>query len=228
MTEPRLLSEVADADWVGARLRPPPHAWGRVDSVVPTGFDVVVRVFHPAGDRTWAQVAAATGRTMHPLAQWCGIEPHFTGGRTGDLDPEEGSVPRGTLEAILDHCPAEGEVTYAVWAGFGSWQLAAEPPTVRVGRECYLFAAPKAPLVSWPGMVATWEQSANVIWPADRSWCIATEIDWDSTLVAGSRTVADAILGDPRLEAYEVGYEDDLSWLGDTVNPRPGWLPLPD
>src|SRR6476661_1071546 len=49
MTEPRLLSEVADADWVGARLRPPPHAWGRVDSVVPTGFDVVVRVFHPAG-----------------------------------------------------------------------------------------------------------------------------------------------------------------------------------
>jgi hypothetical protein len=70
-------------------------------------------------------------------------------------------------------------------------------------------------------------QSANLVWPPDRSWCVAAEIDWDSTLVAGTAATCAAILADPRLEAFEVDYGDDLSWFGDTVNPRPDWLPDP-
>ena len=31
-------------------------------------------------------------------------------------------------------------------------------------------------------------------------------------------------MADDRLEVFEVGYDDDLSWFGDTVNPRPEWL----
>lgn len=226
MTAPRAIADVSGADWVAARLLPWRIPAGvPVGAVVPTGFASVVRVFHPAAGRTWADVAATTGRTMHALAQWCGIFPQFTGSsRSSDIDPEEGSVPKSTLGAILDHCPADGDVTYAVWCGFGSWRLDEEPPTARVGRDCFLFAAPKAPIVHWPGMESSWEQSANVIWPADRSWCIATEIDYDSTLVAGPRSVTEAILGDERLEAYEVGYEDDLSWAGDAINPTPTWL----
>lgn len=64
----------------------------------------------------------------------------------------------------------------------------------------------------------------NVIWPADCSWIIAAEIDWGFTLVAASRTVADSLLTDDRLEAFEVDYRDDLSWFGDTINPLPAWL----
>ena len=52
----------------------------------------------------------------------------------------------------------------------------------------------------------------------------ATEIDWDSTLVAGSSPMVDAILGDARLEAFAVEYGDDLTWYGDTLSPRPAWL----
>jgi hypothetical protein len=37
--------------------------------------------------------------------------------------------------------------------------------------------------------------------------------------------VVDAILADSRLEAFEVSYDDDMSWYGDIVNPRPAWLP---
>ncbi|WP_156466234.1 hypothetical protein [Janibacter sp. Soil728] len=66
--------------------------------------------------------------------------------------------------------------------------------------------------------------SPQLLWPADRSWVVASEIDWDSTIVAGSRSLLDAVLGDDRLEAYEVDEDSDLSWEGDLVNPpRAGW-----
>ena len=92
------------------------------------------------------------------------------------------------------------------------------------GRSHLLFATPKAAVTAWPGMRDGRPQSANIIWPGNRSWCIATEIDWDSTLVAGTAQMADAILADTRLEAFAVDYEDDLTWCGYTVNPRPAWL----
>jgi hypothetical protein len=63
-------------------------------------------------------------------------------------------------------------------------------------------------------------QSPNQWWSDDHSWCVATEIDFDSTLVAGSRALVDAVLADERLEAFVVGPDDDLTSRGDRVNPR--------
>lgn len=79
------------------------------------------------------------------------------------------------------------------------------------GRDYALFRGTKAPHLSWPGMDPFWSQSASLIWPTDQAWCIATEIDWDSTLVAGPDHVADALLADDSLEAFEVNYDDELS-----------------
>lgn len=58
----------------------------------------------------------------------------------------------------------------------------------------------------------------QMLWPEDHAWVLATEIDWDATIVAGSRTLVADILGDPRFEAFEVDPDDDLSWAADTVN----------
>ena len=224
MTILRRVDDVSEGDWIQDRL----EDWKDgvpAGAVVPTGFERVVRVLHPSGDgRTWAEVAAQAGPVMHPLAQWCGIYPAFNGGRSSDVDPEEGSMPPSVQHAVLEHCPATGDLFYAVWVGFGSWEGPDDGPTMR-GRGGYrLFAGPKQVLTTWPGMTPPWQQSANLIWPPDHSWCIATDIDWDSTLVAGAPTLADRLLADPRLEAVEVRYEDDLSWLGDRVNPIPHWL----
>jgi hypothetical protein len=65
--------------------------------------------------------------------------------------------------------------------------------------------------------------SPNLIWPEDRSWFVASEIDFDSTLVGGSEKLARWILEDPRFEAFEVRPTDLLTWNADKVNP-----PLPD
>ncbi len=92
------------------------------------------------------------------------------------------------------------------------------------GRDYVLFRASKEPHLRWPGMDPIRPQSASLIWPDDHGWCVANDIDFDSTLVAGPDDVIDGILRDSELEAFEVGYDDDLSWAGDAINPRPAWL----
>ncbi|MBO9041639.1 hypothetical protein [Curtobacterium flaccumfaciens] len=78
-------------------------------------------------------------------------------------------------------------------------------------RECFLLAM-SLPQLSDP----TWTDDARVgtsvgfghtpqmLWPEGHEWVLATEIDWDSTIVAGSRSLVDTILADDRFEAYEV------------------------
>lgn len=60
--------------------------------------------------------------------------------------------------------------------------------------------------------------SPQLLWPAGHEWVLASEIDWDSTIVAGPRALVDAVLADDRVEAFEVGADADLTWDGDTVN----------
>lgn len=231
MSTPRRVVDVSLGNWISERLLDnDPNSGVAVGSVVPTGFDQVVRVLHPAGDgRSWAEVARANNKTMHPLVQWGSIAPHFDGsGRSGAVDPEEGSIPETTLAAIFQLCPADGEVLFGVWEGYGSWTNQQDGhvlATGSYGRSYRLFTADKSAHTRWPGMDPWWPNSANLIWPRDHSWCIATEIDWDSTLIACTRHVATAILTDESLETFTVGYDDDLSWYGDTINPHPAWLP---
>ncbi|MEU0539196.1 hypothetical protein ABZ319_04940 [Nocardia sp. NPDC005978] len=108
-------------------------------------------------------------------------------------------------------------------------------------------AVTKGPFLRWPGRdlllfeislteLATpaWVHTAGLgwtpdfpgvlpqlLWPADHAWSVASEIDFDSTIVAGPRPMIDAVLSDTRFEAFEVAEDSDLSWDGDTINPAP-------
>lgn len=62
------------------------------------------------------------------------------------------------------------------------------------------------------------EPSTQLLWPEDRAWVVATEIDWDSTIVAGSTALVDSVLADARIEAFRVRADDDLSLAGDHLN----------
>jgi hypothetical protein len=66
----------------------------------------------------------------------------------------------------------------------------------------------------------TWflHQSPNLFWPADRAWCAATEIDFDSTLVGGSAQLIQTILDTPTFDAWKVGPEDSLAYDADKIN----------
>jgi hypothetical protein len=61
--------------------------------------------------------------------------------------------------------------------------------------------------------------SPNLIWPDDRVWFLASEIDFDSTLVGGSEELAQRIIEDERFEAFPVRPTDRLTWNADRINP---------
>lgn len=67
----------------------------------------------------------------------------------------------------------------------------------------------------------------NLIWPEDRAWFVASEVDLDSTLVGGSRALIDELLAAPDLEVWEVDGEVSLQSDADKLNPvpdpPPGW-----
>ena len=90
-----------------------------------------------------------------------------------------------------------------MWKGFGASVV---PPTLTPtlelpNRAYHVFAGPIAAARTSYSAIPFAHQSANLWWPADRAWCIATEIDFAWTYVGAPRPCIDAILADPRLEA---------------------------
>ncbi|HEY7456971.1 MAG TPA: hypothetical protein VH703_06815 [Solirubrobacterales bacterium] len=63
-----------------------------------------------------------------------------------------------------------------------------------------------------------WREAPNLIWPADRSWLVASEVDFDSTLIGGSAELIEAIVQSPALEAWQVEPTDSLAADADEIN----------
>jgi hypothetical protein len=61
------------------------------------------------------------------------------------------------------------------------------------------------------------EWMLHVPW-RDRTWVMVSEVDYDSTIVAGSPELIRAICTDPRLEALVLRENADLTWDADEVN----------
>lgn len=61
-------------------------------------------------------------------------------------------------------------------------------------------------------------QSPSLVWPADRAWVLVSEVDFDSTIVAGTADLVRALCRDQRLEALPIPEGADLSWDADEVN----------
>ncbi|ALE93029.1 hypothetical protein AOC05_13095 [Arthrobacter alpinus] len=93
------------------------------------------------------------------------------------------------------------------------------------GRSYFLFdTAPRIYLE--PGWLheAPWHhspdspQSPNLLWPADKSWVLVSEIDFDSTIVGGSWDLISALAQDPAIEALAIQEGADLTWDADVHN----------
>jgi hypothetical protein len=68
--------------------------------------------------------------------------------------------------------------------------------------------------------IEDWESrdAPNLIWPADHSWLVASEVDFDSTLVGGTSELISAIVDSPALEAWLVEPDDSLASDADKIN----------
>ncbi|WP_432486128.1 hypothetical protein [Kineococcus esterisolvens] len=237
----QLPDDVSAADWIVAAVRNFDHTVG---SLVPPVFEAYARVFHPAAWRddfgrdvavTWAQVAAANGRQAHAGMEWVAITGSWsyhhgdTQPEVWDTEPAEGSLPAAQGEALAEvlarFTTTTEECFYAVWEGYGCLALAPVAQTVLMPqREMLLLTGPLSQ-AGWVSMETDpWEQSPSLWWPADRAWCVATDVDLMSTYVGGSRACIEAVLAAPGLEAWEVSQRQGVTYDSDEVNPVP---PLP-
>jgi len=93
------------------------------------------------------------------------------------------------------------------------------------GRRYILFEAGPDAFAdpTWPSR-APWAsgvigaQSPSILWPDDHAWVLATEIDYDSTLGAGTSELIQELTQTPGLEALQIRSDADLSIVGDTLN----------
>lgn len=195
-----------------------------------------------ANNRTMHAVAqwSAISTTESGNAALAGVEDP----PLGDLEP---STLRALVDALQPHTPVT-DCWFATWQGWGDFyggtlvtaslgggldepirRAPAELPLdvahaatfTTPGRDYFLFAGPLADVTrfgSWH--TADWfrPRSPNLFWPDDRSWCVASEIDFDSTLVGGSAALIADIAASEELEAWPIGPDDSLAWDADWVN----------
>ncbi len=145
--------EVQAADWIRERLHP--FAAYDVGSVVPTGFAAYARIFHPASasrdwnpeDVRWSEVAAWSGRIVHPDMQFQSIVVPATPDHASGLQPWSGEPRLGVLSkpqarALIDlltrFTSTPDACWFCLWDGYGyltgavntftMWKQGAPPP----------------------------------------------------------------------------------------------------
>ena len=203
-----------------------------VVSIVPAGFEAYARILHPAGqgDRpvTWAEVAASTGRTSHREMQWealVGAEYYQPGpADCWDREPRWGTLPaevaRPLVSTLRQQTERAEESWLAVWEGWGdlSPQIRLAPTFELPHRRYHLLnGSIEAAIAPQPNS----QQSASIWWPADRAWCVATEVDLRSTYVGGSSACIDQVLASGSFEAFKIEPNDGITMASDTINPTP-------
>ena len=198
-----------------------------VTSVVPAGFAAYARVFHPAlragRPIRWATVAEGAGRTAHPGMQWWAVAGKA--GRGWDAPPRVGSLPAAPAERLARvlrrHTATPEDCWFAVWEGFVGLAVPADAPRLRLPERTMLVLRGPVSAASASLAPAPDDQRAGLWWPEDRAWCVATEVDFDSTLVGGSRACVADVLADDALEAAPVPPDQSMSFDGDDRNPLP-------
>jgi hypothetical protein len=247
--------------WIAPRLEG--GFGGKVEQLVPNGYDGYVRVFHALADAdgnpaTWSDVAAACGRVAHREMQWhklIGLAGPSTvessapylheGAGWGGSDPPTGEIDEATLSALSAVLARHTDDSAAhcffglstIYSGVEQHYSAAVQLSWRA-RSFIVFAGPIDAAhemgyeASSSGLVrqgdGPWErappssywlsQPPNLLWPADHSWFVQSEVDLDSTVVGGSRALVDELLASPDLEAWEVERGDSLEAWADEIN----------
>jgi hypothetical protein len=192
----------------------------------------------------WADVAEWSGLPLRADSQFHsvalprdaprGVAPWSSQGpRQGSLWPVDAEV----LVSVLRGSTVTPErCWFCLWDGFGVGQvLYAEgseappaladpvPDTVRLGRRVelpartyFLLTGPVEAALSTLDIID--DQLPNLWWPADRAWCVGSEIDLSSTYVGGSARLIEQLSTDERLEVLPVEPTEHLTRIEDWVS----------
>ncbi|MGH3967639.1 MAG: hypothetical protein ACRDTV_05860 [Mycobacterium sp.] len=238
---PRPAASAEPAHWLTNRI----NLWGQhgVTNLVGSGFPAYARLLHPLDGRTihpsapWEKISSSRGRTQ-PGDPHRGTLNTWALEALSDILAAHTTSPQTCYFAVWEgwgwmHDDGSGPSTItAYYAPDGvppdvqppepapaDWQLDLSGPTFSVpGRNYYLFEGHVDDAVRighWVHEGFFIPQSPNFFWPADHAWCLATEIDDDSTVIGGSRELVDELCASETIEALRIApdapFEDRLN-----------------
>ena len=146
-----------------------------------------------------------------------------------------GQLSEGSIATAIGLPPGSDETPEQAIERLGIWTGTAIPPDVMAlpkvelpGRSYFLLSGPLSSIVNeemvagssdegHPGVEFV-SQAPSLFWPEDRGWCVASEIDFDSTYLAGSAELISEVLEEPSLETWPAKREDRVGWAADEIN----------
>lgn len=193
----------------------------------------------------WRQVAEANGKVSHPAMQWSSIVAGHTddsGTQPGlwDRPPQSDSLPlrltRVLCEVLAEFTLTPDRVWCGVWEGYGFMvglrsdstlprlTMPSRPMIVACGP---LDAVPEKSFTDgftdareldpvWGAAVRY--QSPSLWWPDDRAWCVATDVEMQTTYLGAPAACVNRLLADDRLENTRVSPDQDITWESDAIN----------
>jgi hypothetical protein len=158
-------------------------------------------------DSQFHSVALPPSRLASP-APWSGQGP-----QRGTMYPPDAEV---LAELLRPWTMTPDRCWFCVWDGYG-WIAAGDGPRVRLpARDYLLYRGPVEAAVANVGLAGQ-QQTANLWWPEDRAWCVATEIDLAWTYVGGQAGLIEHLVSDDRIEALPAGPRDHVGGVEDWV-----------
>jgi hypothetical protein len=187
----------------------------------------------------WREVAAWSGVTLRPDAQFHTVALPATKPKTPPpwrrgQGPAEGRLYLPDAEVLAEilrgFTTTPERCFFGLWTGYGfggtplvrEGSLPAAPlpdpipdavrggPLVELpGREYLLYEGPVEAITATASLGHG--QTANLAWPADHAWCLASEIDLAWTYVGGSGPLVERLLGDERVECLPADADDPLT-----------------
>ena len=195
------------ADWLRASLTTFATS---VASILPGSFPAYARIYNPFGDVgdpigavSWRTLAAQAGRDLSDPA----AAEDFAYHGVSNAQARTGTALLTVISPLVEHLrPATTtpeQCYFALWDGYSIAPPGVIPKLELPNREYYVYIGPVEAALSSFDPFPFSQQSANLWWPADQAWCVATEVDFAWTYVGGPRSCIDAILADARLDVVE-------------------------
>jgi hypothetical protein len=199
------VDDPAVATWIGETTD---FRSGRVDGLVPRGFQSYVRVLHPAkrlnppGYVHWAQIADQLGTTIDAesqLEELLGLDDLSNKCAFWDVAPTRGGLDnvlrRAIASVLARETDSESSILFAVWEGYAGLPMLVEGAPIQEiwpHTRFHLLSGTLRDYIAWPARHD--RLSPDMVWPTDRSWFIRSDTDLASSYI-GCSSLAAAELG---------------------------------
>ncbi|TFI45467.1 hypothetical protein E4P29_00370 [Rhodococcus sp. 1R11] len=155
-------------------------------------------------DRDWSDLTVRGPLGYEAYARLRFIpDPTYSGQREGDADVDGELLPEIKQLAIAtshlsSHTSTPDDCYFAIWEGWGGLELVGAVQLPFVNREAVLFNGATSDLSTWVDSRDD-TSPANLpipsfVWPADRAWCIANDVDPHFATIGASFTAIQELL----------------------------------